>query len=389
MPALRGERCARRPCAPRAIAPPSFSPAPSRHRPAGAAAAAARHCGAGRLAAGAALLAAIGLAAATFDAARAEAALAWVQTDRRRGAAAFLLAYVAGVVLMLPAMVMAMAAGAAFGLAAGGALAWAGSSLGQVAAFLAGRYLLRDLVAAALSARFPKWPAVDRALAAEGWKLVTLLRLSPVAPWNVLNYALAATAVPLGAYATASSLAIIPYLALFVYFGSLARSLADVFTGAASLGAPAAAAIGAGGALAMVALVWYTTAVSRRAVAEALRAHGELPAELMGDGELAGVLGTGRELGDGGGSSALAVELAELGGARPAAAAGGSEAAPLLAPVGGVVGGGGGSAGGTPRAAAAVRPVAKRPTPEPPARPEPPPASPLGPGHARHRAAAF
>lgn len=70
------------------------------------------------------------------------------------------------------------------------------------------RYLLRDFVVAFLSSQYPKWGAVDKALEREGWKLVTLLRLSPICPWNVLNYALAATAVPLGAYALASSLAV-------------------------------------------------------------------------------------------------------------------------------------------------------------------------------------
>ena len=55
------------------------------------------------------------------------------------------------------------------------------------------RYLLREAVVAWLAARFPKWPAIDAALSREGWKLVTLLRLSPLVPWNVLNYALSVT----------------------------------------------------------------------------------------------------------------------------------------------------------------------------------------------------
>ena len=44
-----------------------------------------------------------------------------------------------------------------------------------------------------LAARFPKWPAIDAALSREDWKLVALLRLSPLVPWNVLNYALSVT----------------------------------------------------------------------------------------------------------------------------------------------------------------------------------------------------
>ena len=109
---------------------------------------------------------------------------------------------------MFPAMVMAMAAGAIFGMLGGSALAWVGSAVGQTVAFVLGRYLLRGLVLTYATKQFPKWSAIDRALAAEGWKLVTLLRLSPIAPWNVLNYALAVTAVPLVAYVVASSLAV-------------------------------------------------------------------------------------------------------------------------------------------------------------------------------------
>ena len=55
------------------------------------------------------------------------------------------------------------------------------------------RYMLRGVVMGYLNTRFPKWAAVDAALSSEGWKLVTLLRLSPVVPWNVLNYALSVT----------------------------------------------------------------------------------------------------------------------------------------------------------------------------------------------------
>jgi hypothetical protein len=47
-----------------------------------------------------------------------------------------------------------------------------------------------------LTQRWPRWAAVDAALSAEGWKLITLLRLSPVVPWNVLNYALSVTGAP-------------------------------------------------------------------------------------------------------------------------------------------------------------------------------------------------
>lgn len=105
-------------------------------------------------------------------------------------------------------MVMAMASGAIFGLVFGAILAWLGSAIGQVIAFLIGRYLLRAIVLDYLSRQFPKWTAIDRAMETEGWKLVTLLRLSPIAPWNVLNYGLSVTSIPLFSYAVASALAV-------------------------------------------------------------------------------------------------------------------------------------------------------------------------------------
>ena len=58
------------------------------------------------------------------------------------------------------------------------------------------RFLLRDIVAGYMTQHWPKWSAVDAAVSKEGWKLITLLRLSPIIPWNVLNYALSVTGGP-------------------------------------------------------------------------------------------------------------------------------------------------------------------------------------------------
>jgi uncharacterized membrane protein YdjX (TVP38/TMEM64 family) len=143
-----------------------------------------------------------------FSPEKALALLDWVSENRLEGAALFLGLYIAGVVLMLPAMVMAMASGAIFGMMWGTLLSWIGSSIGQVIAFIAGKYILQELVVSYLTKQFPKWTAIDAAMAREAWKLVTLLRLSPIAPWNVLNYALSVTSVPFVTYAVASSLSV-------------------------------------------------------------------------------------------------------------------------------------------------------------------------------------
>ena len=283
-----------------------MSPFPLNRLPGGSTGPTARnHCSPARLAVALVLLCCGVLVSITFDADKVESLLLWVQENKSQGSLLFLALYIAGVILMLPAMVMAMASGAIFGIFGGALLSWIGSSSGQVIAFIIGRYLLRDIVISYLTAQFPKWTAVDRALVTDGWKLVTLLRLSPIAPWNILNYALSVTSVPLTAYTVASSLAIMPYLFLFVYFGSMARSLADIFTGAAGLDTSSTIIMGIVSCAAMVGIVWYTTHISRKAVNTALRHHAEeLPPELTGDEDVVTLLG-GPELGavDGGGGS--------------------------------------------------------------------------------------
>lgn len=223
--------------------------------------------------------------------------LDWVSEHRGEGSVLFTFAYTAGVVLMLPAMVMAMSAGAIFGIVAGVLLSWLGSSVGQVIAFIAGRYVFRDVVVSYLTRQFPKWTAIDSAMSREGWKLVTLLRLSPIAPWNILNYALSVTSVPFATYTIASSLSILPYLVLFVYFGSMARNLADIFTGEAKIDTRATLAMGIGSGIALAGLVWYATHVSRKAMSEALREHADdLPRDIIDDEELAHLLSVGEPM---------------------------------------------------------------------------------------------
>lgn len=86
---------------------------------------------------------------------------------------------------------------------------------------------------------------------------------------------------------------------LFVYFGSLARNLADIFTGAAGLDTNTTIAMGVSSAMAMIGIVWYTTHISRQAVNNALRdAHNDqLPIEISQelDELLAGNIGMGHD----------------------------------------------------------------------------------------------
>ena len=175
--------------------------------------------------------------------------------------AAFVALYVAGCVAFIPGSALTLGAGAAFGLWKGFVLVSIASTLGACAAMLVGRYFLRDWVSRKLE-RFPVFGAVRRAVAAEGWKVVGLTRLSPVLPFTLLNYAYGLTDVPLGEYALASWIGMMPGTLLFVYLGAAAGEAARGGTHARS---PLEWALFAAGLAATALAAWL---VGRKAKAE-------------------------------------------------------------------------------------------------------------------------
>jgi uncharacterized membrane protein YdjX (TVP38/TMEM64 family) len=177
----------------------------------------------------------------------------------------FVALYVVATILFLPGAVLTLGAGAVFGLAKGVAMASLAATLGAASAFLVGRYLARDAVAQRLAAS-PGFRAIDAAVAREGWKIVGLLRLSPVFPFNVLNYAFGITRVSFRAYVLASWIGMLPGTLLYVYLGSLAGDLA--LLGQRSHERPAAQwALFVAGLLATAAATAFVTRLARRALA--------------------------------------------------------------------------------------------------------------------------
>ncbi|GLC44991.1 hypothetical protein PLESTB_001745900 [Pleodorina starrii] len=137
----------------------------------------------------------------------------------------FVLFHVAAVVLLFPAMLLQAITGALYGLYAGLLVSWFASSVGQALAFLLGRYLFRASVKSYLVTRVPNFPQIEAAIKKEGWKLMCLLRLSPILPYNILNYAAALTPISFLAYSLSSAAAIIPWTCLYVYLGTLSTSV--------------------------------------------------------------------------------------------------------------------------------------------------------------------
>jgi uncharacterized membrane protein YdjX (TVP38/TMEM64 family) len=130
---------------------------------------------------------------------------------------AFILIYAVAVVALVPASLLTIAGGAVFGLLRGALYALAGATLGSTAAFLLGRYAFRRVVERRLKS-MPRFAAVERAVSARGRGIVFLLRLSPVVPFNFLNYALGLTTISLGDFLFAS-IGMIPGTIVYTYAG--------------------------------------------------------------------------------------------------------------------------------------------------------------------------
>ena len=183
------------------------------------------------------------------------------------GPIVFVLGYAAATVAFVPGSVLTLAAGAIFGLAKGTVYVLVAATLGSSAAFLVARYIARGAVEQRVRSN-PRFAAIDRAVAAEGRRFVFLLRLSPVVPFNVLNYALGLTSVRFGDYLVAS-LGMIPGTLLYVYYGKLAGDLATVAGGAGVEKGAGYWAVLILGLVATVGVTMLVTRASRRALHQA------------------------------------------------------------------------------------------------------------------------
>ncbi|HET6618156.1 MAG TPA: TVP38/TMEM64 family protein [Gemmatimonadota bacterium] len=191
--------------------------------------------------------------------------LAWAG-ERGPWAAAFLcLLWLPAAVLFVPGSVLTLGTGFVLGLGWGIAVVSVGSTLGATAAFLVGRLLGRDWVRERIGAR-EIFRGIDGAIAEEGFKVVLLLRLSPLVPYNALNYALALTGVGIRDYVLGSWIGMLPGTILYVGVGAGARSLAAAIFGAGER--PTAwLALLAAGLVATAAAVALVARAARRALA--------------------------------------------------------------------------------------------------------------------------
>lgn len=195
-------------------------------------------------------------------------ALEWVDSLGPLGFAAFIAIYIVATIAFLPGSILTLGAGVVFGVIQGSICVFLGATLGATLAFLVGRYLARGWVSKRIAGN-DKFNAIDKAVGREGFKIVLLTRLSPVFPFNLLNYGLGVTGVSLRDYVL-GCIGMIPGTIMYVYIGSLAGSIATIGAEDQPSDPTVQWAIRIIGFIATVAVTLYVTRIARKALKEAV-----------------------------------------------------------------------------------------------------------------------
>ncbi|XP_074268961.1 uncharacterized protein LOC141592255 [Silene latifolia] len=201
--------------------------------------------------------------------------LQWVKEDLGPwGPFVLAVAYIPLTVLAVPASVLTLGGGYLFGLPLGFIADSVGATLGATVAFLLGRTIGKSYVMSKLK-NYPKFHAVAIAIQRSGFKIVFLLRLVPLLPFNMLNYLLSVTPVSLGAYMLATWLGMMPITFAFVYVGTTLKDLSDVTHGWNDVSSTRLVFIGLG-LLVSVALIMCVMRVAKASLDKALAENGDL-----------------------------------------------------------------------------------------------------------------
>src|SRR5207245_8503436 len=147
----------------------------------------------------------------------------WVQQLGPAGIAVFIGAYAIATVLFLPGWIFTVTAGLLCGVVGGTAVALSGATIGATLAFLVARYLVRDSIQN-LAGSNPRFRAIDRAIGENGWKIVGLLRLNPLIPFNLSNYFYGITAIRFWQYVLVSAIGMLPGALLYAYLGAVGKA---------------------------------------------------------------------------------------------------------------------------------------------------------------------
>jgi len=197
--------------------------------------------------------------------------LEWVEDNSFGGMLVFVGVYIVATVLFVPGLILTLGAGFVYskvyglglGLTIATAVVFVGASVGSVLAMLLGRYVFRGSLRARIQ-KYPKLAAIEDAIHQEGFKLVTLLRLSPIIPFNLFNYFMGITSVKFKDYSL-GSVGILPGTLAYAYFGTALGSISEAAQGETQGGGLELGFIIGGSVLALGA-VFYVSYVAKKKI---------------------------------------------------------------------------------------------------------------------------
>ena len=186
----------------------------------------------------------------------------WVAHLGIWGVLLFILVYILATVLFFPASILTIGAGFIFGVLLGTVVVSIAATAGAALAFLIARYLARKQIERRV-ANNPRFNQIDRAIGERGAKLVFLLRLSPLIPFNLSNYFYGLTAVKFWSYVLASWIGMLPGTLLYVYLGAAGKASLSGAAGQATGRSPWEYVLFGVGLIATVIVTVWVTRIAR------------------------------------------------------------------------------------------------------------------------------
>jgi uncharacterized membrane protein YdjX (TVP38/TMEM64 family)/rhodanese-related sulfurtransferase len=147
----------------------------------------------------------------------------WVKDAGNAGPIVFMLIYIIGTVFFLPGSVLTLAGGALFGPVWGTFYNLTGATIGAAISFIIARYLLSDWVEQKTGGRLKQ---LKDGVEGEGWRFVAFVRLVPLFPFNLLNYALGLTRIKFSHYVITSYITMLPGAIAYTYLGYIGKEAA-------------------------------------------------------------------------------------------------------------------------------------------------------------------
>jgi len=124
-----------------------------------------------------------------------------------------------------------LAAGFLYGFLIGTIMVSIASNVAAFVAFLTSRHLARAYVEKRLGGKGSRLRLLDSALKKDGFRIVFLIRCSPLHPYGLCNYLFGLTSVSLFDFCVAGAIAMMPATIMEVYFGTAVKNVSDLVAG--------------------------------------------------------------------------------------------------------------------------------------------------------------